>query len=218
MENSSFMTIFEPRIDFLVTLIFLGVLIGKIVFIDQKKITDFKSTLIMGLILIIPVFSYLFPHLITEKLQFTIQYTLFGIVFGLIFNILFIKIELLSKLSVEHLNNINKRKVSVQKKIPILFGIAGFSLENNAETPYLSVMCLVIALCASILFASIKNELRSRLFILCGFTLTILFQFLLSYNEINLSAMIRTVIIILWILSITLIYMFDKLNGEIKID
>ncbi|MBT7610678.1 MAG: hypothetical protein HN576_13040 [Bacteriovoracaceae bacterium] len=211
------MSIFEPRLDFFVTAIFSLILLGKIVFIDHKNLRKFKATTFFIFLLIIPVISHYFPTLFSIKHYLSIQFGLFGIVLGLIFTHLFIKINI-SAANVDNNEDfnakINKRKISVVKKLPILFGVIAFTLENNSDISHIDFLCLVVTLCAFLIYASVKQDFNGKLIILSGFTFTLLLQVLLSYNELILSIPFRIAHGLLWIMSVYLIYLFEKEKEE----
>jgi hypothetical protein len=211
------MSIFEPQLDFILSSIVSVILLGKSVFFDGRNSKNLKATIVISILMSMPIISYFISALAVAKLYLSVQFGLFGIVLGLVFNDLIIKIKpsaLESKDNDPYRADINKRKINVSKKLPFLFGIIAFTLERNSNNPHLSILFIVLALCATLLYSSIKGEFNKKLTILSGFTITLLVQFLLSYNEVTLSVPIRIVHAFLWTLSVYLIYLFELMNEE----
>ena len=226
MEISLYMSIFEPQAHFLLSLIVWVVLLVKITIIERKNIKNFLSTTLFGITFVLAAVLYLIPNLLSKEVYLGAELFLIGIVLGLIFTDLFIKPapnQDKSQNDKETEENkyeraIEKRKRNIQKKLPLLFGIIGLSIQNNSGSPFLAPLVVLIVLCASLLYLSIKERFKISTNYLAGFTLTILFQFLITYNEFASSIIIQVIEMILWSLAVIFLYSFERKHKEESFD
>jgi hypothetical protein len=217
MEISLYMSIFEPQFHFLLSLLIWLALIAKITIIERINIKNFLSTAIFGAIFIFAVILYLIPDFLSKEVYLAIQASLIGIVLGLIFRDLFIKsgpdqeiIIDIGNVENKYKQLIEKRKKNIQIKLPVLFGIVCFSIQNNSQSPFLAVLAVVIMLSACLLYLSIKGKFKVSTNYLTGFTLAILFQFLITYNEFVSSINVQAIKMIIWSLALIFLYCYER--------
>lgn len=225
MEISLYMSIFEPQVHFLLSLIIWVVLVAKITIFERNNIENFLSTIFFGVTFIFASLLHLIPNLLSKDVYLGIEFSLIGIVLGLIFKDLFIKSqnsqeykEELADTENKYRLGIEKRKKNIQKKLPILFGVISFSVQNNSESPFIAPLMVIIVLSASLLYLSIKEKFQISTNYLTGFTLTILFQFLITYNEFTSSITIQVIEMFLWSGALIFLYLFERKHKEESFD